>query len=421
MKAYRALAGSAVIYIVTAGLSAGVPLILLPILTRLLTPDEYGKVAMFSVVVQALGAVTGLSVHGAVGMRYFDRERLDFPRYVASCLAILVASTSVVLLLVLLGLPWLAEFTKLPRHWLILAVLLSCSGFIVQVQLSIWQSSRQAWKFGALRLFQALLDLLLSLLLIIVAGWAWNGRIAALAIAGLAAGGLAIVTLFYGGWLRLPIEKSYVRGALQFGVPLVPHAIGGMLIALVDRFMISNVLDVGSTGVYTVALQIGLLLNLVNDSLSRAYSPRLIDALKENNAARDRMIVRFTYGYFLAVFVVGAVLGLLAPVILTALVGSKFQGASSIVIFITLGQAFSGMYYMVATYVFYAGRTAQLAVVTLLCGVLNVAVSYWLLNLRGLEGAGIAFMIAQFFLFVGTWWLADRARPMPWLGALIRT
>jgi O-antigen/teichoic acid export membrane protein len=417
MSMHRALVGSAIIYAATAGLSAGVPLILLPILTRLFSPEEYGKVAIFSVTVQVLSTLTGLSVHGAVGMRYFDREKLDFPRYVASCLMVLLVSTALVLVVVLVAVPWIEEFTKLPGRWLVLAVLLSGSNFVIQTQLSIWQSSKQPLKFGVLRIAQALVDLVLSLLLVVVAGLAWQGRIGGIAIAGLVTAAVSAMTLVRGNWLRFPIKRSYIENALQFGVPLVPHAIGGMLIAMADRFMISNILDVASTGIYMVALQIGLVLNLMNDALNRAYSAMLIEALKIGDPDRDVKIVRATYAYFLALLIFGIALGLFAPSILRFLVGAKFQAAASVVIFITIGQAISGMYYMVATYVFYAGRTANLAVITLASGLLNVAISYWLLKTRGLEGAGQAFLIAQAFLFLGTWWLSNRSRPMPWLHA----
>lgn len=418
MSTHRALFGSAIIYTVTAGLSAGVPLLLLPLLTRLFSPEEYGKVAIFSVTVQVLSTLTGLSVHGAVGMRYFDRDRLDFPRYVASCLTILLASTALVLMLVLVLLPWLEAFTKLPGYWLVFAVLLSGSNFVIQTQFAIWQSGKQAFRFGFLRMTQALIDLVLSLLLVVVAGLAWQGRIGGIVVAGFLTGAIALVTLVRGKWLRFPIERGYIENALRFGVPLIPHAIGGMLIAMADRFIISNILDVASTGIYMVALQIGLVMNLMNDALNRAYSPMLIEALKVGDPDRDLQVVRATYAYFLALLALGALLGLLAPALLGILVGAKFQAAAPVVIFITLGQAFSGMYYMVATYVFYAGRTAYLALITLTSGALNVAISYWLLKARGLEGAGQAFLIAQAVLFLGTWWLSNQSRPMPWLRAL---
>ena len=123
---YSSLFKSASIYLITAALTAGSPLILIPLLTRILSPEDYGKVAIFSATVQMLGVLTGLSIHGAIGMRYFDRETLDFPRYVSSCLIILLTSTAITLLLVVVMLPRLEDFTKLPAEWLILAVLLLC-------------------------------------------------------------------------------------------------------------------------------------------------------------------------------------------------------------------------------------------------------------------------------------------------------
>lgn len=63
---------SSIVYLLATGLSAGAPLVLLPILTRALSPDEYGQIAMFSVAAQIFGIMTGLSTHGAVAMKYFD-------------------------------------------------------------------------------------------------------------------------------------------------------------------------------------------------------------------------------------------------------------------------------------------------------------------------------------------------------------
>jgi O-antigen/teichoic acid export membrane protein len=409
---------AAAIYLVTAALTAGIPLILLPVLTRMLSPEEYGKIAMFSAVVQFFGIAAGLSIHGVIGMRYFDRETLDFPRYVFSGLIVLLTSTTITLFAVIVALPWLERFTSLPATWLLLAVPFSGCGFLVQAQLSIWQSSKQASKFSAMRVGQGILDFAGSIVLIFGLGLTWQGRVGGIVSAGFVAAAVALVTLTRGKWLRPPLDRQYINNALRFGLPLVPHTAGGILIAMIDRVLITNILDVSSTGIYFVAVQIGLVLNVVNDALNRAYSPLLIEALKFNADDRDVRIVRLTYVYFAVLGAAAVAFGIVAPRILGIVVGAKFQAAAPIVVFITLGQAFSGMYFMVATYVFYAGRTASLAIITLASGLLNVGVTYWLLNSEGLIGAGHAFMITQFIFFLGTWALAQRCRPMPWLRAL---
>lgn len=418
MASSKSFAGPAVIYMLSNAISAGIPFLLLPVLTRLLTPEEYGQVAMFSVVTSALGALTGLSVHGAVGIRFFQQEKFEFPRYVATCLAILIASTAVVFLLVGLLLPLLVAFTKLSATWLLVAVLVSGAQFLILTQLSIWQSNNQPLKFSGLRITQSALDAAASLIMVVGLGMAWEGRAGGIAFATVVIACLALLLMYRNGWVKGYPDKQYARDALRFCIPLIPHTVGGMLIAMIDRFMISNLLDVASTGIYLVAMQVGMVLGLLTDSFNRAFSPWLFQSLKNPQPEDELRIVRFTYVYFISVLLIALIIGIFAPAILGIAVGEKFRTAAPIVVYITVGYAFGGMYFMVANYIFYTGRTAQLALITLFAGLLNVAISYALLKHNGLVGAAQAFMLAQATLFLGGWWLAHRCRPMPWGKAL---
>ena len=418
LKSNAPLLKSTSIYLLTAALTAGTPLLLLPFLTRALTPAEYGKVAMFTAAVQIFGITTGLSAHGAVGMKYFERSTLDFPRFVASCLLLLLASATVTLLIAWVALRWLEQLTSLPGHWLLMATLLSAATFVVQLQLSIWQSSKEAAKFAGLRAVQGVTELLASVVLVLVLGFSWQGRVGGIVLAGLAAAACALLTLIRGNWLRLPQDASHVRSALRFGLPLIPHAAGGLLIAMSDRLLITNILDISFTGIYLVASQLGMVLYIASDALHRAYSPLLIETLKHDDPDRDRKVVRLTYIYFAGLFLVALAFGAVAPALLSTLVGPKFQAAGSIFIFISIGQAFGGMYLMVATYIFWAGRTGYLAMITLTAGAANLGITYWLLSQRGLVGAAESFMVTQFLFFLGAWALAQRCRPMPWFSAI---
>jgi O-antigen/teichoic acid export membrane protein len=415
----RDMFSAALVYTVTSVLAAGVPILMLPILTRVLTPADYGTMAMFSVLLAVLGAFTGLSVHGAVGIRFFQGDRYDFPRYVGTCLTILLASVSAVLVGVWLLLPWLEHLTKLPGAWLIAAVFVSGAQFVIQIRLVIWQSGNHPWRFGAFRIGQAMLDATASLIMVLVLGMAWEGRVAGITLAMALFALAALISLHRTGGFVFAFNRDYASNALKFGIPLIPHTIGGMLIAIADRFMISNVLDVASTGVYMVALQIGMVLALLAEAFNKACSPWLIQSLGQASASTDRLVVRFTYSYFGIIALAAIVLGILAPTILDVLVGEKYRTAAPIVLYITLGSAFGGMYLMVANHIFFAGRTGRLAVVTLVSGLFNLTASYSLLKHNGVVGAGQAYMLAQAILFLGAWWVAQKSHPMPWLRSLM--
>ena len=418
MNAARSLLGSALIYAFSNGLAAGLPLLLLPILTRTLTPDEYGLVAMFGVVVTAFGALTGLSVHGAVSMRYFDRDSLDFPRYLGSCLAILAVTSCATLLLAATLSPLLTAATNLTLPVLLLAVVMSCAQFLIQTRLAVWQSAKQPWKFGGFRLSQAGLDLSLSLFLVLGLGLAWQGRIAGMVVAAIALAILSVLSLGRDSLIRWPPSRDYVRNALSFGLPLVPHVVGGMLLTISDRVMISSIIGVAETGIYMVAVQAGLAIGLLTDAMNRALAPWLIETLRRRDVDRDVLIVRLSYLYSLVLICGALLVGWGAPMLTMLIAGPQFQAAASLIGTIAIGYAFGGMYLLVVNYIFYAGKTGRLAAITLCIGLFNAGLSYLLLSSNGLVGAAQSFALSQAFLFLATWWLANQVHPMPWLKAL---
>lgn len=410
---------NSVLYLVGALANSAVPFFLLPILTRVLTPADYGTIAMFALVTSILGAFTGLSVHGAISVRYFQLEKNELADYVGTCVGILVVSTSVISLLVAAFGPGLARGTGVPQDWLLLAVVVSGFQFLINIRLSLWQVSGAAEKYGVFQISQSLLNAALSLTLVLVVGMAWEGRILGQASAFLLFGAIAAWWLFKDDWLQFPRNwRTHSRDALHFGLPLIPHVIGGLLIVAADRFVIVKLLDVAQAGIYMVALQVGQILGLITDSFNKAYAPWLMKELSKSTDTLRVSIVRGTYLYFAVVCLTALGFGMAAPMILDFLVGEAFRAAGELVIYIALGFAFGGGYYMVTNYVFFESKTAALALITLISGFINIALMFILVGCNGIAGAGQAFMLTQALSFLGTWWLAQKFHPMPWLKAL---
>ena len=410
--------GHAAVYTVSNVLTAAIPFLLLPILTRVLTPAEYGTVAMFGIAVSMLGAFTGLSVQGAVSIRYFDQENINLSCYVASCLSILIVSTVIVFSLIFLFRSNLEKLTEVPQGWLLIAVLVSGMQFIILLRLYLWQVSKQPRKFGGLQITQSALNAGLSVWLVIVIGLGWRGRTSAIVIATFVVMVIAVSSLWRDKWIKFPVSLAYVKDALKFGVPLIPHTLGGMLISMVDRIIVTKLLGVAETGIYTVALQVGMVLGFVTNSINQAYAPWLFERLKQRDQTQEIVIVRYTYLYFLVLSGLALLIGLSAPTILSIIAGKAFRGGSGVVIYIAMGFAFGGMYYMVTNYIFFESATGKLAFITLFAGVVNVIVTYLLVMKYGIAGAGRGFMISQAILFLGTWLLAHKVHPMPWRMAL---
>jgi len=408
------LGRTAAIYTGSNVLNAAVPFLMLPVLTRYLTPVDYGIVAMFNVLVGVTAPFAGLSVHGAINRYYFDRERLDFPRFVANCILILAAGTIIVSLVLLFSAGYVSRITGFPASWLWAVPAVSFFRFFTLIVLALWQVRMMALRFGLYQILLTSFNLGISIWLVVGLGMDWRGRIegelAALAVFAVA----GFVVLSRGGWLRYEFDPGYIRRALRFGLPLIPHTLGMWAITMIDRVFITNMVGISATGVYTVGYQIGMIIAIVQESFNRAWAPWLFGKLENGEPGIKTTIVKITYLYFVLIIAAALLLSLAAPWFLSFFVGKDFASSSRYVLWIALGYAFNGMYKMVTNYIFYAKKTHLLAVVTFLTALVNIILNYILISWKGAIGAAQATTLAFLFSFLFTWFVSARVYEMPW-------
>lgn len=419
MTTLKRLVNSTATYALANVINSAIPFLLLPVLTRVLAPAEYGVVTMFATVVSVLTAFTGLSIHGAVSVRHFDADT-DHPRFVGTCLGLLAVSTSLVLLIVWLMAGPLSRWVEIPEGWLLVAVLASAAQAIVQVRLVIWQVRSEVWRYGLFQILQTALNLGLSLGLILLLGLGWEGRVLGICVAVFLFAGLALYGLQRRALVRWAIDRDYIRVALRFGIPLIPHAVGAMMIAMSDRFIITHLLGISSTGAYAVGAQLGMVIGLLADAFVKAYNPYLYRELSEINDKGRRRLVKSCFVIFSGFIFIGVVYVLILPFLYSFVVGSEYEDALGVAKILAIGNVIQGMYYVVGGFIVFSEKTSSLAKITIVVGLGNIPLIYYMVALFGLQGAAVGFVITQLSLFFGAWYIAQRSYPLPWKSLLSR-
>ena len=282
------LFSNAAIYALANVLNSAIPFLLLPILTRVFTPEEYGLVTLISAVISIMGAFTGLSVHGAVSVNYFNKD-IDHPKFIGASFLVLAGSTCAALVFLLVAGEKVSEWIHLPKQWLIVAAIASAAQFVINIRLTMWQVQEQALRYGFFQVAQTILNLTLSLVLVFWLLIGWEGRAWGIILAILVFGGLAILSLHRERLVNWRGDKAYAKDALRFGVPLIPHVIGGLAIAPADRFVIVRILGTESVGIFSVAVQISMVMNFIVDAFLKSYSPYLFRKLSSiSDKEKDR-------------------------------------------------------------------------------------------------------------------------------------
>jgi O-antigen/teichoic acid export membrane protein len=405
------------IYTFSSILSAGIPFLLLPILTRYLSPEQYGQIAMFTVFLTALAAVVGLSADGAANRRFFDNNVTceQLKRFNGNCFLILLMSTVLASIVLLFVDTHISRFLGIPYSWVYLGVLSVFCGFILKLRLGQLQVRGQSKLYGFFQVVNSFVVLIFSILFVVSLDLGANGRIYGIAVTSLLVGFMSFLSLVNDKRLKFEYCLNDIKQALSFGVPLIPHVLGAFLLLSADRFVINRELGLEMTGIYMVAYSLGSALNIIFSGINSAFSPWLFGQLKEDNEEKKRNIVKKTYFYFIFLIIMSIVAFFAAPPILRLIIGEKFHQAADILPILIIGQVFLGMYFMVTNYIFYVKKTKYLSYVTISSGAINIGLLLLFIPIYGIYGAALSFLIANLIQFLFTWLVSARVCSMPWV------
>jgi O-antigen/teichoic acid export membrane protein len=410
------LAGSAV-YLFSNILNAAIPFALLPILTRYLTPEEYGEVAMFQTLLGALMAFIGLSLHGAAGRKFYDGnlEEEDLKEFIGSCLQILAITTAITTVVLFTFQNQFSQWLGLDQKWVLLAALVTAGNVIAQIRLGQWQVRKKAKSYGSLQVSKSLLNVGLSLVLVVLFLQGPDGRIVAQGGAVTIFALLALWLLKKDNLLTFTIWRpEHIKEALRFGVPLIPHVGGMFLLTTVDRFVINSELGLAQAGIYMVAVQFGMALSLVFDAVNKAYVPWLFERLKRDQDAEKKQIVRYTYAWYAFILSGAALSFVVGPWLIVFVAGDQYIQAGNVIGWLVLGQVFNGMYLMVTNFIFFSKRTGLLSAASITSGIVNLGLLFFLVRYLGILGAAYAFCASMALRFLLSWYVAQKRHAMPW-------
>ncbi len=124
--------------------------------------------------------------------------------------------------------------------------------------------------------------------------WGGVGRIVGATAAGVLISGFCIASLRAQGCIA-PAQAADARELLRFGLPLVPHALAGALLASADRFAVSAQLGAGPLGGDGAATQLGLVIDVLADAATKAYTPSIYRMLSRNSCRERLRVVAIAY------------------------------------------------------------------------------------------------------------------------------
>lgn len=403
------------IYLGGSLLTKAVPFALLPILTRHLSPEEYGMIALFQVAVSLATAVIGMNVKVNIGRVYYHVDAQGFRDNITAIFRIATISFVCVqtLFLLMVGLD-LNPFA-IPDQWLAAVPIISFMTILTGFQLTLDRVKQKAWRFLAFDVSRVAITGLLTVFLIVVIGLGWEGQ----------ATSFAVLSIFYGlfSWYSLGKEPGFsekvdwqvVRENTRVSVPLFPHALATTVIVMSDRLFIEKLIGVDATGIYSVGYQFGAVSFIFSQAYMKAWSPWFYRQMKEPSDKIKQRIVRSTYVSLAGVLAVTVAYAYLAVMLAPYFIDESYYEAIDYITWVALSCVSYAVYQWFFPYLVLAKRTHFLAISSTVAMVTNLLLNYFLILEYGVIGAAYATFFSYLVSGLLVMLAAIRFVDMPWL------
>lgn len=406
------------LYTLAIMLQRGTAFVLLPLYTHVLTPAEYGTVAIITALNGILVVLLPLALHAAVTRFYFEyRNDSQALREFWGTLLVSMTLCCTVLggVLLLFGTPLFAVLLGDVAFWPYVVIGI-CTAMIqpfFQVVQSIYQAREQPLLFATISFGHFLFTLLLTLFLVLVLDWRGAAPLAAMLASSLFFSILGLVVLRREFILCLRLD--YLKEALHYVLPQIPHGLTGQLTANADKFLLNGLVSLATAGVYNVASLFGLVVEVVCTSVNRAYVPIAMSVLQSGDRERlEELRVAGTLLVALFLFF-AASLTIFSRLIVGMVTSEEYAGAAVFVPFLAFTGAATGIYYILVNILFFDRRGTKLIPVgTGLGAVSTIALNLVLIRTHGAIGAAIATLSAQLILTVAIGFLARRYEVVRW-------
>jgi len=410
----KKLSGQTLLYGMGAGGTRIIALLLLPVYAHILTPAEYGELAIAYLAGTLMSLLLESGQRTAYFRLYYQDESSEFRRRLTgTVLLYLLVATVVLLPLFRLALrslaePVLHEPRLLPILDIVIATVFFETGSVVPF--AVFRAEQRAASYAKLAIGRAVLNGSLNLIAVVVLGAGVRGILLANLITSIAF--CAVCLVMTTRTIEWRIDPRLLRRLLSFGLPHVPANAAGWVLGLSDRLFLQYFGDLSQVGVYAIGCSVAGGVRMIMGWFNTAWAPYAMSLNKAADAPRvyARLL---TYGMTLFCFLaVGA--SLFAREAVEVLTADAYIGAARVVPLVVAAYLLYELYYLLSLGFDLTLRPWFPVVAILTAGAANLVLNTLLIPRYGMMGAAAATALSYAVMPLLVYPVVQRLYPVPY-------
>ena len=403
-----------------------VTFLLLPLLTNLLSPKEYGQIALIYVFLGFMNIIYHYGLDAAFMRYYSSLENNDDKKPLFSTSLWLGVLTSTFLSIFLIfSAPQISSFllgeTSYAHLFRLCAIILFLDS-ISHVPFALLRLQGRASYFVLIKLFNVLITLLCNIYFVVFKDCGLDGVFISVTIAS----AFTTFSVLFASLknIRFKFQNNIVKSLLRFGLPFLPAGLSSIAMESLDRYLLSILINADIVGIYSVGYKLGIFMLLVTTAFQYAWQPFF---LRSVNQPESKELFAKIFNYFMAVTAfVWILITLFLPEIINFkigefwLIGPEFHEAQTIVPIILMAYLFQGAYLNFLPGIYFKEKTYYIPIIIGLGALVNLVVNLILIPVYGIFGAAFATLIGHGTIAIITFFISRKMFSVPydWLKIL---
>ncbi len=370
-----------------------------PIFTRLLSVEQYGQTANFNSWYDLLYPfvtmyISGVAYNNVLIKHEDDRERATFSLMTLACLLALIG-----FVIYLFASSFVTEFLGISPGMM-------CMMFLELMFVPIfdfWSAKeRFDYKYKKLILLTILSTVLclgIGVIGVMLTEYKYEVKVGSKILVSAVIGVILYLTSFKSAGYEL--TTKYWKYALVISLPLIPHYLSIKILHHMDRVMITNMVGLTQTGMYSLAASVAGLMVFVTDSINRSMCPYVYKSIKSGNISSVKTMTSMV---LLLVLAISFLEMLVAPELVLIFATKEYLEAIYIIPPIALSVYFIFLYVVFANVEFYFEKTTFATIVSVIAALVNVITNYCFIKMFGYYAAGFTTLLCYVFFAVMHYW-----------------
>ncbi|RKZ35046.1 hypothetical protein DRQ33_00765 [bacterium] len=387
-------------YAIGRGISSTIAFLLLPVLTRLMTPTEFGawQIAEFWALLVMFSIRLGMEQALFKFYVTIPQKRKIILFNVLTVIAVMSSLFLIFGYLFRHTLSWIFLGTQFHSKFAIMIILWGIADSLFSTLASVFQAEERVKLFALMDISRGALGYGFAILLLIK-GFGVSGVISA----RLGASFAIVITVIPAilSRVKFKFDPKTATAMLKYGIPLTLNLFVVRIFSFSDRWLLAKLADFSAAGTYSAGVKIAAIIVVILMPIRYAWSARLFH-LYQSGILRNRLpdVWRQLSG---AMAIIASALILLSPEIFKLLIGPGYESGMKIIP-ILAGAYFLDSFILIADAgIYLRGKTIFVPIFTAIAAIINIGLNILWIPRYGALGAAVSALIGFFVLLFLSW------------------